>query len=121
MAHRRCSKRFARRQSTRSPCLLEEKLACSNNSPNSSIAATEWVALWGSTPMSTLMPFAPPSSPATTETRGGHPDFELEQTSVEPPHAADAAGAQAFFEPALREERQGATSEPATSRRTLRS
>jgi transposase len=50
--------------------------------------------------MSTSTPLAPPSSSATTKTRGGHPDFELEQTSVEPPHAADAAGAQAFFEPA---------------------
>ena len=47
-----------------------------------------------------LHALAPPSSSATTKTRGGHPDFELEQTSVEPPHAADAAGAQAFFEPA---------------------
>lgn len=47
-------------------CLSEEKLACSNNSPDSSIAATEWVALWGSTPMSTSTSFAPPSSPVTT-------------------------------------------------------
>src|SRR3712207_2876855 len=96
----RCSKRFAHDLSARKPCPPEEKLACSSSSPDPSIAATAWVALWGSTPMSTSTPLAPPSSPATTKTRGGHSDFELEQTSVEPPHAADAAGAQAFFEPA---------------------
>jgi hypothetical protein len=119
-AERRSGKRFAHRSRARSPFRVAGKVSCPTNSPCSSITATTFVALWGSTPMSTStlvasLVFGPSPSWRTED----NPTWGKIHASVESPRSPDAGGSQAYNKPTLHKSGKDFASDPYRRPRSL--